>query len=215
MCSPDGRAAAVLLAALGALGAALAGCSRTPAPPEAAAVTAPSAPAPVGEAEETDGGPAGDGAAGGAGRATPWPALVRDEQWDGAWRALEALSEPARSQPEVRYVRARVALARGDAAAALPLLEGLDAALPLLTDDIAKRRHEAMLTAGPFAEAGAWFAARAPAASQLDAARAFEKAKDARRARTAVEHVLAADKHTRAQEAEARAVRARLADPAG
>jgi soluble lytic murein transglycosylase len=145
----------------------------------------------------------------------PWPTLVRDEQWDAAWRALDALPEGDRSQPELRYVRARVALARGDAAAALPLLEGLDATLPLLTDDIARRRHEAMLAAGPFVEAGTWFAGRSTPASQLDAARAFEKAKDPRRARTAAERVLAAEKRTRTQEAEARALRARIADPVG
>src|SRR5579883_1781092 len=37
----------------------------------------------------------------------PWPALVRDEEWDTAWRALEALAEAERSSPEVRYVRSR------------------------------------------------------------------------------------------------------------
>jgi soluble lytic murein transglycosylase len=140
---------------------------------------------------------------------------VRDEQWDAAWRALEALPEADKAQPEVRYVRARVALARADTAAVLPLLEGLDAALPLLTEDLARRRHEAMLAAGPFAEAGTWFAARSTTASQLDAARAFEKAKDPRRARTAVERVLGAEKRTRTQEAEARVIRARVADPVG
>jgi soluble lytic murein transglycosylase len=202
MCLRDGRAAAVLLL----MGA----CTHPDVPPEAAAPAA-AASASTGVTE----GGSSVAAADAAPTAAPWPALVRDEQWDAAWRALEALPEGERSQPEVRYVRARVALARGEAAAALPLLEGLETALPLLTDDIARRRHEAMLVAGPFAEAGAWFAARAATSSQLDAARAFEKAKDPRRARTAVEHVLAADKHTRGQEAEARAVRARLADPAG
>jgi len=204
MCSRDGRAVAVLLL----LGA----CTRPEAvPAEAAALPSPSVSATNAEADGPS--PAGEGDTGAA--AIPWPTLVRDEQWDAAWRALEALPEADLAPPEIRYVRARVALSRGDAAAALPLLDGLDAALPLLTDDIARRRHEAMLAAGPFAEAGAWFAARNPAASQLDAARAFEKAKDARRARTAVEHVLAAEKHTRTQEAEARALRARLADPVG
>jgi soluble lytic murein transglycosylase len=139
---------------------------------------------------------------------------VRDEQWDAAWRTLEALPEAERARPQIRYVRARVALARGNAGAALALLEGLESGLPLLADDIARRRAEAMLVAGPFAEAGAWFAARPSPAAQLDAARCFEKAKDPRRARAAVERVLASDKHTRAQEAEARALRVRIAEPA-
>jgi soluble lytic murein transglycosylase len=150
-----------------------------------------------------------------AGPAAPWPALVRDEQWDAAWRALEALPEAERSRPELRYVRARVALARANAGAALTLLEGLDSALPLLADDIARRRAEAMLTTGPFAEAGAWFGAHPSPAAQLDAARCFERAKDPRHARAAVERLLASDKRTRAQEADARALRVRIADPAG
>jgi soluble lytic murein transglycosylase len=145
----------------------------------------------------------------------PWPALVRDEEWDTAWRALEALAEAERSSPEVRYVRSRVALARGDGAAALPLLEGLEAALPLLASDIEERRAQAQLVVGPFAQAGEWFAARPSPSSQLQAARAFEKAKDARRALTAVEKVLASSGRTRAEEAEARAMRIRLATAPG
>jgi soluble lytic murein transglycosylase len=145
----------------------------------------------------------------------PWPALVRDEQWDAAWRALEALPEEQRAGPEVRYVRARVALERGQPAATLPLLEGLESSLPLLAEDIGRRRAEAKLAVGPYAEAGEWFLARAAPAAQLDAARAFEKARQFQRARAAVEKVLAIDKHTRAQEADARALRLRIADPAG
>jgi soluble lytic murein transglycosylase len=144
-----------------------------------------------------------------------WAGLVRDERWDSAWRALEALPDVDRSRPELKYLRARVALARGDSGAALPLLDGLEATLPLLADDIARRRAEARLAVGPYAEAGEWFSSRAGSAAQLDAAQAFEKAKDARRARAAADRVLSNDKHTRPQEAEARALRVRLADPAG
>jgi soluble lytic murein transglycosylase len=115
----------------------------------------------------------------------------------------------------VRYARARVALARGDGASALPLLEGLEAGLPLLADDLAHRRAEAMLVAGPYADAGVWFAARPAASSQLDAARAFERAKDPKRARAAADRVLASDKRSLAQEGEARALRVRIADPVG
>jgi soluble lytic murein transglycosylase len=66
---------------------------------------------------------------------------------------------------------------------------------------------------GPYAEAGEWFADRAGAAAQLDAAKAFEKAKDGRRARASADRVLSNDKHTRLQESEARALRVRLAEP--
>ncbi len=61
-------------------------------------------------------------AAGGA----EWVTLVHDERWDAAWRELEALPDPEKSHPEIRYARARVALAREDAARALPLLAGLE-----------------------------------------------------------------------------------------
>jgi soluble lytic murein transglycosylase len=142
-----------------------------------------------------------------------WPALVRDERWDAAWRALNALQPAFQSRPEVRYVRARVALARGDGAAALPLLDGLESMLPLLAADVDRRRAEAELAAGDFEQAGEWFAARSNASAQLEASHAFEKAADVRRARAAADHVVAAEKKTHAQEAEARSARARLAFP--
>jgi len=202
---------ALLLGALLGLGS----CSRAEQPAEAT-TQAPALSAVA--SSSSDGRPDREARGAGADDAeagTPWPALVRDEQWDAAWRALEALPEAGKAGPEVRYVRGRVALARGDAAAALRLLDGLEVALPLLADDLARRRHDAMLIAGPFDEAGIWFAARSTAEAQLDAARAFERANDARRARLAVDRVLAIDKRTRAQEAEARALRARIVDRGG
>ncbi len=144
-----------------------------------------------------------------------WLALVRDERWDAAWRALDALPPELRSRPEMRYVRARVALARSDGAAALPLLDGLESMLPLLATDLDRRRAEAELAAGDFVRAGEWFSARSAASAQLEAERAFEKANDTRRARAAADRVMAADKKTHVQEAEARAARARLASPPG
>jgi soluble lytic murein transglycosylase len=145
----------------------------------------------------------------------PWPALVRDEEWDAAWQALDAVPDGDKSRPEVRYVRARVALSRGDAAGALPLLEGLEAALPLLADDVARRRAEARLAVGPFALAGEWFAMRVSPGPQLDAARAFEKAHDPRRARAAADRVVSTERKTRDEEGEARALRVRVTDPPG
>jgi soluble lytic murein transglycosylase len=178
------------------------GCGRhpvsaTPEPPPSGS-SAPAVLAAVRDADPVD--------------AMPWQALVRDEQWDAAWHALEAMPEADKSPPELRYVRGRVALARGDASAALPLFAGLEASLPLLADDVARRRAEAELVAGPVADAAEYFAARPSPSSQLDAARGFEKARDPRRARTAADRVLAADKHSRSQEGEARALRLRLAD---
>jgi soluble lytic murein transglycosylase len=194
MCGRDGAA---LIAAL-----LLGGCNRDAAragPPPAPATAAIAAPS-----QAANGPPPGD--AGG----TPWPALVRDGDWDGAWQALDALPASEKEQPEMRYLRGRLALARGDGAAALPLLEGLEAPLPLLAADLDRRRAEAKFIAGPFAEAGEWFASHATPSAQIEAARAFEKANDPKRARAAVDRLLASDKRSRTQEAEARALRVRL-----
>ena len=160
--------------------------ARAESPPTAGtAPTASSASPPSGDASAT--------------RAVPWRVLVGDERWNAAWRALEALPDAERARSEVRYVRARVALARGDATAVIPLLDGLETALPLLADDIADRRASAKLVVGPFEEAADWWAARAGPSAQLDAARAYEMAKDARRARLAADRVLSSSRHTRSQ----------------
>ena len=173
--------------------------ARAESPPTAGtAPTASSASPPSGDASAT--------------RAVPWRVLVGDERWNAAWRALEALPDAERARSEVRYVRARVALARGDATAVIPLLDGLETALPLLADDIADWRASAKLVVGPFEEAADWWAARAGPSAQLDAARAYEMAKDARRARLAADRVLSSSRHTRSQEAEARALRIRIAE---
>jgi soluble lytic murein transglycosylase len=187
-------------------------CGRTEASPASApSVSATVGTAPISAATS----PEASSAASSAALEATWPSLVRDEQWDAAWRALEALSDAAKSQPEIRYVRARVALAREDAAAAVRLLDGLESALPLLAESVGRWRAEAKLAVGPFEEAGEWFSARAAPSAQLEAAHAFEKAKDTRRARAAADHVLAGVKRTRAQEAEARALRVRVADSPG
>ncbi|HTQ47553.1 MAG TPA: lytic transglycosylase domain-containing protein [Polyangiaceae bacterium] len=186
----------------------VAACHRAPAVATATAeAMAPDASPPVSATSDTaDAAP---------GPSAPWPTLVREERWDAAWRSLEGLAEPDRGRPEIRYVRARVALARDDAAAAVPLLDGLEASLPLLAEDIGHRRAEAMLSVGPFADAGVWFAARVTPGAQLQAARAFERAKDPKRARACADRVLSMEHRTRAQEAEARAIRVRIADPVG
>jgi soluble lytic murein transglycosylase len=144
-----------------------------------------------------------------------FPDLIRDERWDAAWRALEGLPPALKARPEMRYVRARAALARGEGAAALPLLDGLDSMLPLLAADMERRRAEAKVSAGDFVEGGEWFAARGSVGEKIEALRAFEKGNDFRRARAMADRVLLADKKTHAQEAEARAARARLAAQPG
>jgi soluble lytic murein transglycosylase len=145
----------------------------------------------------------------------PWADAVRLEKWDEATRALDAMADVDKARGEIRYVRARVAIARGDAAAALPLLDGLESLLPLLRDDIEKWRAEARLVAGPFEQAGVYFGAKGDATSLLTAADAFVKANDSARARQAAERVLSLGKRSRVQEARARAIRYGLADKPG
>lgn len=142
--------------------------------------------------------------------AAPWVEAVRMERWDDAAAALAALPEAEQKAPEVRYVRARVNLARGDASEVIGWLDGLEASLPLLADDIARRRADAKLTVGPFREAGDYFAARHFPATLLKASEAYEKGDAPMQARAACDKVLAHAKRTRAQEAEARARRIRL-----
>lgn len=183
----------------------VASCARrtapSPAPSPASSIAASAAPA-LPEAA--------------APRAGAWAEAVRDERWDEAWVMLEALPEAERAQPEVRFARAHVALARGDGKSTLAALEGLDAALPLLGDYVERERAEAELLVGPYDAAAEWYLARATPASLVRAAEAFQKAKAPARARAACDRVLAIDKRTRAQEAEARSIRLWLApeDPA-
>jgi soluble lytic murein transglycosylase len=204
------RYAAFALAAI-ALGTS---CAKREAPAPSAPPP-PSASATAAASGDDGGGREGGAAAAGdddAGARLPWAESIRQEKWDDAWRALEALGDADKTVPEVRYARGRVALARGDAAAAAKLLDGLESLLPLLTEDIARYRADARLAAGPFDAAGEYFAGRPSPAAQLKAARAFVKAKDVR-ARTAADRVILHDKRTRAQEAEARALRAGLGGP--
>jgi peptidoglycan lytic transglycosylase len=149
-------------------------------------------------------------------RAGAWAEAVRDERWDEAWVMLEALPEAERAQPEIRFARAHVALARGDGKSTIAALDGLDAALPLLADYVERERAEAELLVGPYDTAAEWYLARATPASFVRAAEAFQKAKSPVRARAACDRVLASDKRSRAQEAEARSIRLWLApdDPA-
>ncbi len=141
----------------------------------------------------------------------PWADAVRFERWADAAHGLDALSPAEKDKPEIRYVRARVALAQADAKTAAKLLDGLDPQLPLIADDVARYRADAKLVAGPFLEAGEYFASRSTPSALLKASHAFEKAGDSARSRSACDRVISHDRHTRGQEAEARARRIRLA----
>ena len=144
--------------------------------------------------------------------------LVRAERWAEAQKALDALPEAERSQPEARLVRARVALELDDAAAALTLLVGLHTALPQLAPQIAEARARAQLRVGPFAEAAQYFEQRGDNESLLSAASAYQQDLALPKARLALDRVLARlgkSKRTRGVEVRARALRASLASQMG
>ncbi len=149
---------------------------------------------------------------GDAGPAASWVDAVRRERWADASRQIDALPSAERSRPEVVYARARAALGGDDAKGALALLEGLEERLPLLAQDIKRRRADAMAVVGPFGEAAAYFSARATPESMLKAALAYERANDAARARGLCDRVLSSEHRSRLQEAAARLLRGRLAE---
>ncbi len=141
-------------------------------------------------------------------------ALVRAERWLDARAAIEALPEARRSEPEVRFARARVALELGDAQAALHELDGLDPLLPVLSAQIADTRARAQLKAGPFSEAARYFERRGDTEGLLLAASAYAQDSALPKARLAVERALGRlgkSKRIRDAEVRARALRAQIA----
>ncbi len=147
-----------------------------------------------------------------------YAALVRAERWSDARLALDALPEASRAQPELRFVRARVALELDDAALALRLLEGLDSALPQLAPQVAAARARAQLRVGPFAEAARYFEQLGDTESLLSAASAYQQDLALPQARLALDRALGRlgkSKRTRSAEVRARALRASLATQMG
>ncbi|MDB4942411.1 MAG: Soluble lytic murein transglycosylase precursor, partial [Labilithrix sp.] len=184
-----------------ALATALAGCPHR------------AAPAP---ASTTDGGSqASDGASAidsGSPPALPgaWTELVRESRWKEADESLAALAEGEQKKPEVRFVRARVALALGRHAEAVTRVDKLEEELPLLRDAIAKVRAQGALVAGPFDRAAEWYAARSSPSAWLSAAEAWDKQNDPVRARAQCDRVINEPKRSRAAEEKARGLRMKL-----
>jgi soluble lytic murein transglycosylase len=145
-----------------------------------------------------------------------WVESVRAGDFREASRRLGLLPEARAKAPEVRYVRARVAMALGDFAGARPLLEGLETELPLLESEVKRDRAECALTAGPFEEAAKYFSLAPDAEGAVKAGLAFERAGDLGKARASLDRALrvlggADDARSSAVRVRARAARARLA----
>jgi len=139
--------------------------------------------------------------------ALPWTEAIRSEKWKEAEDAIGKLAAAEQQKPEVRYARARVAMALGKPAEAVKLLDKLEDELPLMRDLVAKSRAKAALEVGPYDRAAEWYASRPVPSAWLTAAEAFKKAGDTARAKAQCDRVVGADKRTRAQEEKARAMR--------
>ena len=208
---------ALCLLGLSSLG--LLGCSeqRVAGPPPSQSTGAAPSPKAPGETGAPGGNPSASAAASAqASLPNAWAEAVRMERWSEAAALLDALPDADRDRPEIRYVRARAALATKDSARAVTLLAGLEQKLPSLADDIARFRAEAALDAGPFGEAGAYFARGSKARDFRLSAEAYEKAGDAANARQMVDKAVAAAQRSKSkrEEAAAHALRARLLTPA-
>ncbi|HEU4410925.1 MAG TPA: transglycosylase SLT domain-containing protein [Polyangiaceae bacterium] len=143
----------------------------------------------------------------------PWRDDVEREHWAEAWKKLEGLPGSVRARPEMRFLRARVAVGLGKDAEAIAGLAGLEGLLPALARPIARLRAEAQARVGPFDQAAAYWAAQRGTRDHLLAAKCYEKAKRLDDARHALDRVVASAKG--AEAAEARAVRMRVADAQG
>ncbi|HLV19783.1 MAG TPA: transglycosylase SLT domain-containing protein [Polyangiaceae bacterium] len=183
-----------------------------------------------GEAKVTRKAPEGEGrpgtaepAVGDATAAEPleWIELVRAKQWAEAAEAIDALDEPERDRPDVRYVRARVAMELADHAGAATLLEGLEQQLPMFSSEIAEQRARCELEVGPYDRAAAYFIREGSPRALLQAAAALRRAGELARARQLTDRVLASLRKLRSRsererlEIEARALRAELAEQQG
>jgi soluble lytic murein transglycosylase len=208
----------VALAALAASGSA---CARgaSSGPPGAGTTGAgDGAPAAAGDAD-ADGrdasgtaAPTREGGASGelgeiAGGVLLYPDAIRAGRWDDAEASIAAQPPGERARPEVRYARARVAMARGAYTEALAALDKLEDDLPLVQRAVVRLRAEAMGHVGPWARAAELFAARTDASASVASAEAWKKAGDNARARAMCDRALADGNRTRALEEKARALR--------
>jgi hypothetical protein len=121
----------------------------------------------------------------------PWAEALRGDRFEEADRAFQALPTDAQQSADVRFAWARARLELGQAAAALPLLAGLEQSLPALASQVEDLRARLLLAAGPPGEADKLLEARGDAVSLAGASRAWLDASDAERAQKVAERGLA------------------------
>jgi soluble lytic murein transglycosylase len=144
-----------------------------------------------------------------------WVTAFQGGNYADAAKALDALGAVSH-RPELRFARARAARALGDDARALALLDGLEKELDVLSPRIERLRAEAALGGGSPA-AAVLLERMGDADSLVRAAVARERAGELDRALALTTRVVTelGGKRLRAVEAEAREVRARVAERAG
>ncbi len=112
----------------------------------------------------------------------PWAEALRGQRYKDADRAFQALPVDAQHGAEVRFAWARTRLELGQAAAAVPLLAGLEQSLPALSQQVSDLRGQVLLSAGPAADAAQLLEARGDPRSLASASKAWLSAGDAERA---------------------------------
>lgn len=140
--------------------------------------------------------------------------LVRREAWDEAAASIDSLPEERKKMATVRFMRGRVAMARGDYATAVSALEGLEKELVPVAEDIERWRADAQASAGPFAPAAAYYMKQGGPKALAKAALAFRKAGlngDARLAADKALTLARSDARPDGIELQVRALRAELA----
>ncbi|MFP6684816.1 MAG: transglycosylase SLT domain-containing protein [Polyangiaceae bacterium] len=143
-----------------------------------------------------------------------WLGRLKNGDEHGAFLAIQALSETARNTPDIRLVTAYLALQVGDFPLVKRSLTGLEQQLPELQTAIESWRTTAMAHVGPHDQAARRLAASPKVVDRVAAARAYVRAGDLKMARKVADAaVKLADKtRRRREEAEARSVRATIAE---
>ncbi len=138
------------------------------------------------------------------------------EQWAQAAKLLHALPAVEKKRPEIRYIRARVALELDDHERALTLLEGLESSLQLMAADIESYRAEAQLHAGQHEQAARFFARQSGVGALTKAALAWSRAGKPKQARATIDEAIRqARKRVDPDVVRARRIRARFALASG
>lgn len=142
---------------------------------------------------------------------------VRMRDWAAALRLLDATPPAEQKRPELRYLRGRLSLELGNPEAALRALENLDTEAPSFADEVTRLRAEAHFAAGQVDEVVAYFGAQSDLNSWLVAIRALVQAERWEEARERADKAVAAamKQRSRSRRAEARALRARIAEAQG